>query len=88
MTGSTYENATTKRAARSDGPKDARQDLRDEQDCECPEAGRRYFGLSRTGSYDAARRGEIPTIKIGRKIFASIPAIERMIVEARAQPSE
>lgn len=27
-----------------------------------PEAGRRYFGLSRNGSYDAARRGEIPTI--------------------------
>ena len=27
-----------------------------------PEAGRRYFGSSRNGSYDAARRGEIPTI--------------------------
>jgi hypothetical protein len=31
-----------------------------------PEAGRKYFGLSRQGSYDAANRGEIPTMRIGR----------------------
>lgn len=31
-----------------------------------PEAGKRYFGLSRNGSYAAAERGEIPTIKVGR----------------------
>jgi hypothetical protein len=31
-----------------------------------PEAGKRYFNLSRNASYDAAARGEIPTIKIGR----------------------
>jgi hypothetical protein len=31
-----------------------------------PEAGRRYFGLSRNGSYAAAERKELPTIKIGR----------------------
>ena len=31
-----------------------------------PEAGRRYFGLCRNASYDAASRGEIPVIKIGR----------------------
>jgi hypothetical protein len=31
-----------------------------------PEAGKRYFGLSRNGSYDAAARGDIPTIRIGR----------------------
>jgi hypothetical protein len=29
-----------------------------------PEAGKRYFGLSRNGSYDAANRGEIPAIRI------------------------
>jgi hypothetical protein len=30
-----------------------------------PEAGKRYFGLSRGASYAAAERGEIPTIRIG-----------------------
>ena len=31
-----------------------------------PEAGQRFLGLSRNGSYAAANRGDIPTIKIGR----------------------
>jgi hypothetical protein len=31
-----------------------------------PEAGKRYFDLSRGASYQAAERGEIPTIRIGR----------------------
>jgi hypothetical protein len=53
-----------------------------------PEAGRRYFGLSRNGSYDAARRGELPVIRIGRKVWASVPAIERMIAEAGKRDGE
>jgi hypothetical protein len=28
-----------------------------------PEAGRRYFSLGRNASYEAARRGDIPTIR-------------------------
>ncbi len=31
-----------------------------------PEAGKYYLGLSRNGSYQAAARGEIPFVKIGR----------------------
>ena len=31
-----------------------------------PEAGRLYFGLSKNGSYDAAARGGLPFIRIGR----------------------
>jgi len=50
-----------------------------------PEAGRQYFGLSRNGSYEAARRGELPVVRIGRKVWASVPAIERMIAEAGAK---
>jgi hypothetical protein len=50
-----------------------------------PEAGRRYFGLSRNGSYAAAARGELPCVRIGRKVFVSVPAIERMIAEAGAK---
>lgn len=33
-----------------------------------PEAGR-YFGLQKAASYNAARRGEIPTITVGRRLL-------------------
>jgi Helix-turn-helix domain len=51
-----------------------------------PEAGRKYFGLSRNGSYAAAARGEIPTIKIGRLLRVPVLALERMI-ERASEPS-
>jgi hypothetical protein len=47
-----------------------------------PDAGREYFGLSRNGSYEAARRGDIPTIRIGRRLMVPIVALERMLEEA------
>jgi hypothetical protein len=47
-----------------------------------PEAGKRYFGLSRNGSYDAARRNEIPTIKIGKLLRVPVRALERMLDQA------
>jgi excisionase family DNA binding protein len=43
------------------------------------EAGRIYYGLSRNGSYDAAKRGEIPTIKVGRKLRVPISAMEKRL---------
>jgi hypothetical protein len=36
-----------------------------------PEAGERYFGLCRNAAYNAAARGEIPTIRIGRLLRGS-----------------
>jgi Helix-turn-helix domain len=47
-----------------------------------PEAGERYFGLSRNGSYDAAARGDIPAIKIGKLLRVPVRALERMLDEA------
>ncbi len=47
-----------------------------------PEAGKRYFGLSRNGSYDAARRGDLPTIRIGKLLRVPVAALERMLEEA------
>jgi Helix-turn-helix domain len=47
-----------------------------------PEAGRRYLGLSKKGSYDAARRGEIPTLKIGKLLRVPVRAMERILDEA------
>ena len=47
-----------------------------------PEAGRRYFDLGRNASYDAAKRGDLPTIKIGGKIRVPVIALERMLEKA------
>ena len=48
-----------------------------------PEAGRLYFRLGRNASYDAARRGDIPTIRIGRLLRVPVEAMERRLTEAR-----
>jgi hypothetical protein len=47
-----------------------------------PEAGRKYFDLSRGASYDAAKRGDIPTIKIGRLLRVPVRALEAMLDNA------
>jgi hypothetical protein len=48
-----------------------------------PEAGKLYFGLGRNASYDAATRGDIPTIKIGPKLLrVPIRALEEMLNSA------
>lgn len=44
-----------------------------------PEAGQRYFGLSRNAAYAAAERGDIPTIKIGRLLKVPVRALEQML---------
>jgi len=50
-----------------------------------PEAGEKYFGLSRNGSYNAASRGDIPTIKIGRLVRVPVRALEAMLDRASAK---
>jgi hypothetical protein len=44
-----------------------------------PEAGKKYFDLSRGASYAAAARGDLPTIKIGRKLRVPLVALEQML---------
>jgi hypothetical protein len=44
-----------------------------------PEAGRRYFDLSRNASYEAARRGDIPVIRVGRLLRVPVGAMERKL---------
>ena len=46
-----------------------------------PEAGRQYFDLGRNASYEAARRGDIPTIRIGRLLRVPVVALERKLEE-------
>jgi helix-turn-helix protein len=47
-----------------------------------PDAGKRYFGLSRNAAYDAAARGDIPVIRIGRLLRVPVRALERMLDQA------
>ena len=47
-----------------------------------PQAGRKFYGVGRSASYEAARRGEIPTIRIGRKLLVPVAAVERRLAEA------
>lgn len=47
-----------------------------------PEAGARYFAMSRNASYAAAGRGEIPTVKIGRLLRVPIAAMEQILAAA------
>jgi len=44
-----------------------------------PEAGRKYFDLSRNASYAAAARGDIPTIRIGKLLRVPVRVLERML---------
>ena len=37
------------------------------------------LGLGRSGAYDAVRRGDLPTIRIGRRILVPKEALERML---------
>ena len=47
-----------------------------------PVAGRLYFDLGKNASYEAARRGEIPVIKIGSRLRVPIIALEKMLETA------
>jgi excisionase family DNA binding protein len=43
-----------------------------------PEAGKK-LGVGRNQAYAAAHRGELPTIKIGRRLLVPVVALERML---------
>ncbi len=47
-----------------------------------PQAGKRYFDLAKNASYEAAKRGELPVIKIGGRLRVPIVALERMLASA------
>ena len=49
------------------------------------EAGK-LLSLSRGSAYEAARRGDIPTIRIGRRLLVPRAALERMLAECESKP--
>lgn len=44
-----------------------------------PDVGRVCFKMSRTGSYEAAKRGDFPTVKIGRLTFVPTGHLRKML---------
>jgi len=50
-----------------------------------PEAAK-LLGLSRNSAYEAAKRGELPTLILGRRILAALSAWEKLRGEAGHQP--
>jgi hypothetical protein len=59
--------------------------VNDRKTMSVPQAGRLYYDLGKNASYDAAKRGEIPVIKIGRRLRVPIVALERRLELAAAQ---
>ena len=53
--------------------------LLSEPTADVPDVGRVCYGLSRNGSYAAAARGEIPTIKVGRLLKVPTAALRRQL---------
>jgi excisionase family DNA binding protein len=39
----------------------------------------KVLGVGRNQAYEAARRGEIPTIKIGKRLLVPLAVLERML---------
>jgi hypothetical protein len=52
-----------------------------------PRAGKIYFGLGRDASYVAAKTGQIPVLRIGGRILAIVPALERMLAQGGTKPA-
>ena len=53
-----------------------------------PEAAE-ALGIGRNAAYEAARTGQLPTIRIGERILVPVAALERMLrVEQRKEPEK
>ncbi|MCW7545435.1 helix-turn-helix domain-containing protein [Aurantimonas litoralis] len=44
-----------------------------------PDAGAVFFGLGRNAAYDAAKSGEIPTIRIGGRIVVPVAKLAEKV---------
>jgi excisionase family DNA binding protein len=53
----------------------------DKKTLSIPEVGK-ALGIGRSAAYEAARSGQLPTIKIGRRILVPLVALERLLERA------
>jgi hypothetical protein len=56
-------------------------DWRERSTVSVPVGGAILADLSRQGSYDAAARGELPTLRIGRKLVVLVVPLRRLLGE-------
>jgi excisionase family DNA binding protein len=49
------------------------------------EAAKR-LGIGRNSAYDAAKRGQLPTVRFGRRMVVPVKALEKMLAQAGAVP--
>jgi excisionase family DNA binding protein len=63
------------------GVEKARGDHIERQTMTVEEAAR-VLGISRSSAYEAVRRGELPTVRIGRRYVVPRVALERMLSQA------
>ena len=53
----------------------------DKKTLSIPEAGK-ALGIGRSAAYEAARTGQLPTIRIGKRLLVPIVALERLLEQA------
>jgi len=56
-------------------------DWRTRTTVDVPVGGAILADMSRNGSYDAAKRGDIPTIRLGRRLVVPVVPLRRMLGE-------
>lgn len=47
-----------------------------------PDAGYKYYGLGRNASYEAAKSGQIPAIRVGNRLRVPMTAMIKILEEA------
>ncbi len=52
------------------------------------EEAAKLLGISRSFAYEAVERGEIPSMRIGRRILVPKPRLERYLLQANDQSSQ
>jgi hypothetical protein len=72
------------RPARSSG---AKKPMPERLGLSVEEAGA-SIGLGRTASYKAAASGELPTIRMGRRLIVPVPALRRLLEMRGMLPSD
>ena len=46
------------------------------------------LGIGRSAAYEAARRGQLPTRRLGRRLFVPVPAFLRWLGDDEPSPAE
>ena len=52
------------------------------------EEAARVLGISRTLAYEAVRRGELPAVRIGRRLLVSKAALDRLLCDPESSRSD